>query len=78
MDDKEKAQEGQCSTECCGSQKASDSAKTLVKMVIGIALIAFGIAAVIAWWGSLTTLLKGCIGLLLILAGAITIAIAKE
>lgn len=57
---------------CCICSKPS------VKVVIGIALIIIGLAAVISWWPSLVALLKGCIGLFLIMAGAIAIAIAKE
>ena len=51
---------------------------TIVKTILGLTLIALGAAAVIGWWGSLVAGFKGCIGLLLILAGLIVLAIAKE
>jgi len=52
--------------------------KTALKIVLGLILIGVGIWAVIGWWQALWTVFKGCIGLFLILAGAITIAIARE
>lgn len=48
------------------------------KVITGIVLLVLGLLAVIAWWGDLWTVFRGCIGLVLILAGAVTIAIAKE
>lgn len=58
-----------------GSKKA---AATLLKVLLGVVFIVLGILAVVNWWGSLVELFKGCIGLFLILAGLITLAIAKE
>ncbi len=52
--------------------------KSGLKVIIGIVLVIVGLAALIKWWAFLTILFKGCIGLLLIMAGAIAIAIAKE
>ncbi|MDD3295744.1 MAG: hypothetical protein PHU64_00095 [Candidatus Omnitrophica bacterium] len=52
--------------------------KTGIKLIIGAVLIILGLAAVIGWWPSLWMVFKGCVGLFLIMAGAITIAIAKE
>jgi hypothetical protein len=52
--------------------------KTSIKLIIGIVLVILGLAAVIGWWSSLWVVVKGCVGLFLIMAGAITIAIAKE
>ncbi len=52
--------------------------KSGLKVLIGVVLIIIGLSAVISWWPSLLALVKGCIGLLLIMSGAITIAIAKE
>jgi hypothetical protein len=45
---------------------------------LGIAFIVLGVMAVAGWWASLVEVFKGCIGLFLILAGLITLAIAKE
>jgi len=53
-------------------------AKSGIKVIIGIVLIIAGLSAVIRWAPSLWTVVKGFIGLFLIMAGAITIAIAKE
>lgn len=61
------------------SEKKSGAAvKIVVKVIIGIALIVLGILAIVSWWKSLWIVFQGCIGLFLILAGAITLAIAKE
>jgi len=57
---------------CCVCSKPS------VKVIIGVVLIIIGLAAAIKWRFSLLILVQGCIGLLLIMAGAIAIAIAKE
>ncbi len=51
---------------------------TFFKVVLGLVLLALGLWAVIHWFGSLKMLFKGSIGLFLILAGVITLAIAKE
>ena len=57
---------------CCVCSKSG------FKVLIGVVFIIIGLSAVISWWPNLLALLKGFIGLLLIMAGAITIAIAKE
>jgi len=57
---------------CCACSKPS------VKVIIGVVLIIIGLAAAIKWRFSLLLLFQGCIGLVLIMAGAIAIAIAKE
>jgi len=59
-------------------KKACACAKPGIKVIIGVVLIAVGLSAVVSWWLNLMILLKGCVGLLLIMAGAISIAIAKE
>lgn len=58
--------------------EAGKGAKTLLKYVLGIALVAAGVGLVWAWRDDLLALVRGGLGLFLILAGAITIAIAKE
>lgn len=57
---------------CCPCSKSG------LKVLVGVVLIIIGLSAVISWWPNLLALLKGFVGLLLIMAGAITIAIAKE
>jgi uncharacterized membrane protein YkgB len=59
-------------------KKSSEVFKTALKISIGFIMVLLGLVALINWWGALAIVFKGCIGLILILAGAITIAIAKE
>jgi uncharacterized membrane protein YkgB len=59
-------------------KKSSEAGKTMIKMLVGIVLIVAGLWAIIGWWSSLITVLKGCVGLFLGLAGLIFFAIAKE
>jgi hypothetical protein len=51
---------------------------TIFKVLLGLVFLALGVLAVIGWWTQLKDLIKGSIGLFLILAGIITLAIAKE
>ena len=51
---------------------------TLLKVVLGLVFLVLGVAAILRWWKLLLMLVIGCIGLFLILAGIITLAIAKE
>ncbi len=51
---------------------------TVFKVILGIVLLALGCLAIFRWWSSLLVIVKGSIGLFLILAGIITLAIAKE
>ncbi len=60
----------------CGEAKKILS--TLFKVVLGLAFLVLGGLAILKWWRVLLLLIKGCIGLFLILAGVITLAIAKE
>lgn len=51
---------------------------TVLKVILGLILIVLGILMVIGWWAQLVMVIKGCLGLFLILCGLITLAIAKE
>ena len=51
---------------------------TIFKVVLGLVFLVLGVGAVIRWFVSLKIVFTGCIGLFLILAGIITLAIAKE
>ena len=66
-----------CDTEkkCCDPKK---TLATLLKVVLGLVFLVLGGLAILRWWKVLLLLVKGCIGLFLILAGVITLAIAKE
>jgi uncharacterized membrane protein YkgB len=55
-----------------------DSAKAAGKVTLGIIFIIVGILATVKWWPQLITVFQGCLGLFLILVGAITIAIARD
>ncbi|MCK9432380.1 MAG: hypothetical protein PHQ84_03395 [Candidatus Omnitrophica bacterium] len=67
---------------CCGTEKkCCDSKKTLgmlFKVVLGLVFLVLGVWAILKFWGSLLMIIQGGIGLFLILAGVITLAIAKE
>ncbi len=67
---------------CCGTEeKCCDPKKmfsTLLKVVLGLAFLVLGGLAILRWWKLLLLIVKGCVGLFLLLAGVITLAIAKE
>ncbi len=54
------------------------SVSFIVKFLLGLAFLALGIVAIFRWWPYLLVLVKGSIGLFLILAAMITLAIAKD
>lgn len=51
---------------------------TILKVILGLAFLALGVLAIRAWKSDLLVVIKGCLGLFLLLAGIITLAIAKE
>jgi membrane-bound ClpP family serine protease len=51
---------------------------TIFKVILGLVFLALGVLAIIRWLPDLLAVVRGCIGLFLILAGIITLAIAKE
>ena len=62
-------------------EKKTDGKKvmaTLFKVLLGLVFLALGVLAILRWWMYLKVLVLGSIGLFLILAGLITLAIAKE
>jgi len=60
----------------CGDSKKIFA--TLFKVVLGLMFLVLGGLAILRYWGSLLVIVQGCLGLFLILAGVITLAIAKE
>ena len=58
--------------------KTSNALKTLVKLIIGVALVVSGLCLGWGLKGELIALIKGCLGPALILVGLVFIAIAKE
>ncbi|PIP20803.1 MAG: hypothetical protein COX40_02795 [Candidatus Omnitrophica bacterium CG23_combo_of_CG06-09_8_20_14_all_40_11] len=51
---------------------------TIFKVILGLVFLALGVGAIIKWLPDLLAVVRGCIGLFLVLAGIITLAIAKE
>jgi len=51
---------------------------TIFKVILGLVFLALGVLAILRWWMHLKVVVLGCIGLFAILAGLITLAIAKE
>jgi hypothetical protein len=60
------------------STASSGGLKTIVKILVGLVLIAAGLYLAWSWRGELIALIKGCLGPFLILVGLVFIAIAKE
>ena len=61
--------------------KKADTPKcftTFLKVILGLVFLGLGAWAILRWWEFLFMIIKGGIGLSLILAGIITLAIAKE
>jgi hypothetical protein len=73
---------GQEEKKCCEGEKSCCDPKkalaTLFKVVLGLAFLVLGGLAVLKFWTELLAIIKGGVGLFLILAGVITLAIAKE
>lgn len=59
-------------------EDAKKTMSTIFKVILGLVFLILGVWVVIVWFDSLKTMFKGCIGLFLVLAGIITLAIAKE
>lgn len=57
---------------------AKKAISAVLKVILGLVFLALGIWAIVAWWKDLLLVIRGCIGLFLILAAVITFAIAKE
>jgi hypothetical protein len=51
---------------------------TIFKVILGLVFLALGGYFIFRWRAELLILIKGCVGMFLILAGLITLAIAKE
>jgi hypothetical protein len=73
---------GQEEKKCCDAEKNCCDPKktlaTLLKIVLGLVFLVLGGWAILKFWGELLVMIKGGIGLFLVLAGVITLAIAKE
>jgi len=51
---------------------------TILKVILGIAFLVLGVLALIYWKTEVKNLIKGCLGFFLLLAGMITLAIARD
>jgi len=51
---------------------------TVLKIILGIVFLVLGLLAILGWRADLLVVIRGCIGLFLVLAAVITFAIAKE
>ena len=60
------------------SENGKKMMATLFKVVLGLAFLVFGAWLVYKGWTDLLVLIKGSVGLFFLLAGVITLAIAKE
>jgi hypothetical protein len=47
----------------------------LIKIVIGILLVALGIFTIVIWWNDFLVLVRGGLGIMLIVAGLISFAL---
>lgn len=50
----------------------------IIKVLIGLGLIALGAWTINLWWGDLLALVRGGLGLILILAGLIAFALVAD
>ena len=50
----------------------------LIKVIIGLILIALGAWLIYLWWADLLTLIRGGLGIFLILAGLIAFALVAD
>lgn len=60
--------------------EASKVFSTLLKVILGLVFLVLAVYLLVgrAWWQDTWLVIKGCVGPFLILAGIITLAIAKE
>jgi len=59
-------------------KKAGVSLKAMVKLIMGVLFIVVGLLLIYINREELWNLIKGCIGLALVMIGGIVVAIAKE
>lgn len=57
---------------------AKNIISTILKVILGLVFFLLGIWAIWSWRTQLWIVIRGCIGLFLVLAAIITFAIAKE
>ena len=60
------------------SKKRAARKKLVVKSLIGCCLIALGVLAIVLWVDDFLLLFRGSIGILLLAAGAVVLALSRE
>ncbi len=59
-------------------QETNKVFSVVLKTVLGLGFLILGLLSIVKWWDHLKTVVLGCLGLFLVLAGIITLAIARE
>ena len=59
-------------------EKTKATVRTIFKVILGLVLIVLGVWVVLIWRIPLWIIIRGCLGPFLILAGIITLGMAKE
>ena len=60
------------------AKETKNTLSTMLKILLGIVFLVLGVLAIWGWRAELLLLIRGSIGLFLVLAALITFAIAKE
>lgn len=60
------------------AEGAKGAFSTMFKGILGLGLLVLGVWAIIGWWQDLLAVVRGCLGLFLVLAAVIVLVIAKE
>ena len=61
-----------------GKPETSKVFSVALKTILGLGFLALGVLSIVRWWMYLKVVILGCLGLFLLLAGIITLAIARE
>lgn len=59
-------------------KEAKETLKKAGKVILGVVFVLLGIWEIIACWDAVWTLIKGCAGIFLILAGVVCFLLATE
>ena len=59
-------------------KSAKGATAMILKIILGIVLVVLGLGAIITWRQDVLSLIKGTLGVVIVLGGIICFAIAKE
>ncbi len=59
-------------------KSAKEKLMTVLKIILGLVLVGAGVWAIVCWRCDVLALIRGSIGIIIVLAGIICFAIAKE